>query len=67
MGLFSKEKISKEQVKKKDKWGSIQCKQANDICTAEINKRIKGAVLPGARIGHQSLVTISKFSVNKMV
>jgi len=40
VGLFSKEKISKEiskeKVKKKGKWGSIRYKQANNIYSAEI-------------------------------
>jgi len=35
VGLFSKEKISKEKSEEeKDKWGSIRCKQANDIYIA---------------------------------
>jgi len=38
-------------VKKKGYWGSIRCKQANNICSAKINKWIKGTVLPGARTG----------------
>jgi len=29
-----------------DKWGSTRCTQANNIHSAEINDRIKGAVLP---------------------
>ena len=41
--LFSKKTISKK-VKKKDKWRSIRHKQANDIYSAKINKRIKGTV-----------------------
>jgi len=42
-----RELISKEKVKKNYKWGNIQCKQANDIHSAEINICIKGAALQG--------------------
>jgi len=42
---MSKE-MSKKKVKKKDKWGSIQNKQANDICSTEIKNRIKGELRP---------------------
>ena len=38
-GLFSKKKISKEKVKKKDKWGRIQCKPANNIYSAHTLKK----------------------------
>jgi len=37
-GIFSKEKMSKENCRKKDTWGSIQCKQANDIYTVSHKK-----------------------------
>jgi len=53
-GLFSKEKVSKGGDKKnvkKDKWGSTECKQANNIYSAQIKIRIKGALSPGARTG----------------
>jgi len=53
--LFSKAKVIKEKAKKKDKWGSIQCKQTNDIYSAKINKWIKGTVFPGAHTGPCSI------------
>ena len=65
MGLFSKEKISKggdkqgKSEEKKDKWGSIRYKQANNIYNAEIKNRINGALRPRARTGHQSAVLSS--------
>jgi len=49
-GLFSKEMIRKKW-RKKDKWRNIRCKQANNIYSAEINKWIKGTILPGASTG----------------
>jgi len=58
VGLFSKEKIreeiSKEKVKKKDKWGNIQYKQANNIYGAKIENQIKGALRPADHTGLHS-------------
>jgi len=42
-------------MKKKNKWGSIRYKQANNIYGAKIQNQIKGTLCPGARTGaHQS-------------
>jgi len=43
-------------VKKKDKWGSKWCKQANDIhvCNAQINKWINVALCSWAETGQMS-------------
>ena len=38
--------------KKKDNWGSIQYRQTNNTYRSEIKNRIKGALSPGARMGH---------------
>jgi len=38
--------------KKKDNWGSIQYRRTNNTYRAEIKNRIKGALSPGARMGH---------------
>jgi len=60
-GLFSKEKISKEEdmqgkcEEKKDKWGSVRYKQQY-ICSAEIKSRIKGALRSEARTGREDPV-----------
>jgi len=51
VGLFSKEKISKEKMKKKRMWGSTRDKQANNIYSTKIKNRIKGALCPGASTG----------------
>jgi len=49
-GLF---KYGRRQIRKseekKNKWGSIRYKQANNIYSAKIKNRIKGASRPGAR------------------
>jgi len=63
-GLFSKKKISKEKVKKKDNWGSIRCRHANDIYiySSKISRWIKGTVLPEPGQGLQ-LVQYSRSAV----
>jgi len=44
--------MSKEKVKKKDKWGSIRYKQAINIYSTKIKKnRAKGQLRPTARMG----------------
>jgi len=49
LGLFSKENINKEGIRKteekKDKWGSIQYKQANNIHTAKIKNLNQGRII----------------------
>jgi len=40
------DKICKEKVKKKDKWGSIQYKQASNTCSSEIQKSNQGWITP---------------------
>jgi len=47
--------VSKEKVNKKDKWGSIRYKQADNIYSAEIKNGIKGALRPSARMGPLSM------------
>jgi len=52
VGLFSREKtdLIRKKVKKKDKWGSIRCKQANDIGLQRRNQQMnQGRSTPGAR------------------
>ena len=52
--LFSKEKIAKEKSEEKRiSGGSIQCKQVNNIHSAEMNKRIKGALFPEPAVALQ--------------
>jgi len=36
---------------KKDKWGNIRHKQANNVYSTEIKNQIKGALCPGACMG----------------
>jgi len=43
------DEISKEKVK--NKWGSIQYKQANNIYSAKMKNGIKGTLHPGALNG----------------
>jgi len=41
----------RKSEEKKDKWQSIRYKQANNIYSAKIKNRIKGALRPGAHMG----------------
>jgi len=49
-----KEEISKEKVKKKDKWESMRHKQANDIYSAEIKNRVNGTLRPQPAQGNNT-------------
>jgi len=55
-----KEKISKEKVERKGKWGSIRYKQANNTYSTkiEIKNRMKGTLRPAARTGQQLVVHV---------
>jgi len=55
VGLFSKEKTSKEgdkeKVKKKMNWERIRFKTSKQYISAVIKNRTKGALRPGTRTG----------------
>jgi len=55
--------VQEKKLRKKDKWGSKSCKQANNIIySTEINKQIKGALCTRARTGLLYLTMSHPFS-----
>jgi len=53
-------------MKKKEKWGSIRYKQANNIYSAEIKNQIKGALRPRACTGLTVCMTFLRHPLHRV-